>query len=311
MAISEQTAQAQSRPRKFSRNVLEEHLTALFCISPWLIGFLAFEIGPILTAFWLSLTKYNIIKPATFIGLSNYQEMLTTDRLFWQSLKVSAYYAAGSVVLGIILGVGLALLLNQNVRGIAFYRTGFYLPAVVSGVAVAYMWILVLQKEGILNAMLSYIGIDGPNWLYTREWALPAFVLMSLWQVGGGMVLYLAGLQGVPTELYEAASIDGAGRVAKFGNVTLPMISPVIFFNFIIGIIGSFQVFTGGFIITKGGPVDATMFYVLHLYFKAFESLRMGYGSALGVVLFAIIMALTYLSFRASNRLVYYEGRLR
>ena len=311
MAISEQTAQAQSRPRKLSRNVLEEHLTALFCISPWLIGFLAFEIGPILTAFWLSLTKYNIIRPATFIGLSNYQEMLTTDKLFWQSLKVSANYAAGSVILGIVLGVGLALLLNQNVRGIAFYRTGFYLPAVVSGVAVAYMWILVLQKEGILNAMLSYIGIDGPNWLYTREWALPAFILMSLWQVGGGMVLYLAGLQGVPTELYEAASIDGAGRVAKFGNVTLPMISPVIFFNFIIGIIGSFQVFTGGFIITKGGPVDATMFYVLHLYFKAFESLRMGYGSALGVVLFAIIMVLTYLSFRASNRLVYYEGRLR
>ena len=311
MAISEQSAQAQSRPWKVSRNVLEEHLTALLCISPWLLGFLAIEIGPILTAFWLSLTKYNIIKPAKFIGLSNYQEMLTTDKLFWQSLKVSANYAAGSVILGIILGVGLALLLNQNVRGIAFYRTGFYLPAVVSGVAVAYMWILVLQQEGILNAMLGFIGIDGPNWLYTREWALPAFILMSLWQVGGGMVLYLAGLQGVPTELYEAASIDGAGRFAKFGNVTLPMISPVIFFNFIIGIIGSFQVFTGGFIITKGGPVDATMFYVLHLYFKAFESLRMGYGSALGVVLFAIIMALTYLSFRASNRLVYYEGRLR
>lgn len=159
--------------------------------------------------------------------------------------------------------------------------------------------------------MLRVVGLDGPNWLYTREWALPAFILMSLWQVGGGMVLYLAGLQGVPTELYEAASIDGAGRWARFWNFTLPMISPVIFFNFIIGIIGSFQVFTGGFIITKGGPVDATMFYVLHLYFKAFESLRMGYGAALGVVLFAIIMALTYLSFRASNRLVYYGGRLR
>ena len=219
--------------------------------------------------------------------------------------------APASVILGIILGVGLALLLNQNIHGIALYRTGFYLPAVVSGVAVAYMWILVLQQEGILNAMLRVVGLDGPNWLYTREWALPAFILMSLWGVGGGMALYLAGLQGAPTELYEAAAIDGAGSQAKFWNITLPMISPVIFFNFIIGIIGSFQVFTGGFIITKGGPVDATMFYVLHLYFKAFESLRMGYGAALGIVLFAIIMTLTYLAFRVSNRLVYYEGRLR
>ena len=215
------------------------------------------------------------------------------------------------MILGIILGVALAILLNQKVRGLSLYRTIYYLPAVVSGVAVAYMWIWVFNSEaGIVNMLLGFAGIDGPNWLFSTTWTLPAFIVMSLWAVGGGMVLYLAGLQGVPTQLYEAAALDGAGRWAKFQNVTLPMISPVIFFNFIIGIIASFQVFTNSFVITKGGPANSTLFFVLYLYRHAFENFKMGYAAALGMILFVIIMSLTIISFRLSNQLVFYEGRV-
>lgn len=297
--------------KRMSRTALFENIAGFLFISPWIFGFLAFEFGPLIAAGYLSLTKYDILTPPRFAGLANFDKMFTRDPLFWKSLWVTAIYSLSVVFLGVILGVMLAVLLNQKIRGMSIYRTVYYLPAVVSGVAVAYMWSWVFRPEaGIINYGLSLIGITGPNWLFSTTWTLPAFVIMSLWAVGGGMVLYLAGLQGVPTQLYEAASLDGATRWASFWNVTLPMISPVIFFNFIIGIIGSFQVFTSAFVITKGGPANSTLFFVLYLYRHAFENFKMGYAAALGMILFLVIMTLTIISFRLSNRLVYYEGRV-
>ena len=298
--------------RGLTKSARAEYTAGFLFISPWIVGFILIEVGPVLATIILSFTNYDILTEAKFVGLLNYERLLFIDPLFWHSLRVTAIYSVGSVALHIIFGVLLALMLNQNLRGMSFYRTIYYLPAVVSGVAVAYMWIWVLNKEaGILNTGLSYVGIEGPNWLFNYELVLPAFILMSLWSLGGGMVLYLAALQGVPTALYEAAEMDGAGWRPKTWHITVPMISPVIFFNFIIGIIGSFQVFTNSFIITQGGPANATLFYVLYLYRHAFENLKMGYASALAWVLFLIIMTLTILSFRLSGRLVYYEGTLR
>ncbi|MDE0430742.1 MAG: sugar ABC transporter permease [Caldilineaceae bacterium] len=311
MAATVSPAAPIGRKRRMSRTELFENIAGFLFISPWIFGFLAFEFGPLIAAGYLSLTKYDILTPPRFAGLANFDKMFTRDPLFWKSLWVTAIYSLSVVFLGVILGVMLAVLLNQRIRGMSLYRTVYYLPAVVSGVAVAYMWSWVFRPEaGIINYGLSLIGITGPNWLFSTTWTLPAFVIMSLWAVGGGMVLYLAGLQGVPTQLYEAASLDGATRWASFWNVTLPMISPVIFFNFIIGIIGSFQVFTSAFVITKGGPANSTLFFVLYLYRHAFENFKMGYAAALGMILFLVIMTLTIISFRLSNRLVYYEGRV-
>lgn len=304
-----------TRRRGIPRSVLEENLWAYVFILPWILGFVLIEVGPVLASFALSFTNFDIVTPISqtdIVGLKNYDKMLFRDPLFWHSLKVTAIFSVGSVILGIIFGVILALMLNQNLRGIAFYRTIFFTPAVVAGVAVAYMWYWVLHKEaGIVNTLLRYIGIEGPNWLFNYELALPTFIFMNLWALGGGTVIYLAALQGVPTQLYEAAEIDGAGWPAKTWNVTIPMISPAIFFNLIMGIIGSFQVFINSFVITSGGPANATLFYVLYLYEKAFRSLKMGYASSLSVALFLIIMVLTILAFAMSGRWVYYEGELK
>ena len=303
------------RRRGISRSVLAENLWAYLFILPWILGFLLIEVGPVLASFALSFTNYDIVTPipqTDIVGLKNYDKMLFRDPLFWHSLKVTAIFSVGSVILGIIFGVILALMLNQNLRGIAFYRTIFFTPAVVAGVAVAYMWTWVLHAEaGVVNTLLRYIGIQGPNWLFNYELALPTFIFMNLWALGGGTVIYLAALQGVPTQLYEAAEIDGAGWTSKTWNVTIPMISPAIFFNLIMGIIGSFQVFINSFVITDGGPANATLFYVLYLYEQAFRSLKMGYASALSVALFIIIMVLTILAFTMSGRWVYYEGELK
>ncbi|HEY3078701.1 MAG TPA: sugar ABC transporter permease [Chloroflexota bacterium] len=289
-----------------------ENVAGFLFISPWLARFFLYEAGPVLAAMYLSLTNYDLLTGADFTGLRNYQLMFGRDPLFWHTLRITAIYSVVGVLLQTLLGIALALLLNARIRGITVYRTIFYLPSVVSGVAVSYMWLWVLNPEGgILNTLLSYVGIVGPNWLFSLEWALPTFILMSLWGLGGGMILYLAGLQGVSTELYEAAALDGAGSWSKFWHITVPMISPVIFFNVVIGMINSFQVFTGSYIMTRGGPANATLFYVLYLYRHAFENFRMGYASALAMVLFMIILSLTILSFRLSSRLVYYEGRSR
>jgi multiple sugar transport system permease protein len=206
----------------------------------------------------------------------------------------------------------LAVLLNQDVRGLSIYRTIFYLPSVVSGVAVAMLWLWVFNPElGVVNSLLGIVGIEGPKWFASSKWALTTFIITSLWGIGGGMVIYLAGLQGVPTSLYEAAELDGATAWHRFWHITIPMTSPVIFFNLIMGIIGSFQVFTGGYVITNGGPANATLFYVLYLYRNAFQYFKMGYASALAWILFIVILVLTLLMFRLVGGLVYYEGSPR
>ena len=286
-----------------------EELEAYLFLLPWILGFLFFTLGPIIASGYLSMTDYAILKPPKFVGLANFQRMLAGDDLFWQALKVTAIYTVVSVPLSVVLGYAVALLLNQKVRGLSVFRTVFYMPSVVSGVAVAVMWLWVFHPDmGIANDLLSIVGIHGPNWFGDPDWALGTFILTSLWGIGGGMVIYLAGLQGVPTHLYEAAELDGAGSLGKLVHITLPMTSPVIFFNLLMGMIGSWQVFTSAYVITAGGPANATLFYVLYLYRNGWQYFKMGYASALAWVLFFIVLVLTLIVFRTSARWVYYEG---
>ena len=285
-----------------------EEVEAYLFLTPWIIGFLIFLLGPLLASVYLSMTEYNILKPAQFIGFENFEQLFLRDDLFWQSLKVTAIYTFASVPMIVALGYAVALLLNQDVWGLSLWRTIFYMPAVVSGVAVAVMWLWVFHPDmGIVNNALRLVGIVGPRWFGSPDWALATLILTSLWGIGGGMVIYLAGLQGVPTHLYEAAELDGAGAWRRFLHVTLPMTTPVIFFNLLMGIIGSWQVFTNAFVITDGGPANSTLFLVLYLYRQGWSYFKMGYASAIAWVLFFIILIFTLIVFRSSGW-VYYEG---
>jgi len=287
-----------------------EALTAYVLLLPWVFGFLVFTAGPILASFGLSFTSYKILTPPKFVGLQNYQVMFSgQDDLFLKSLKVTAYYTLVGVPLQVILGYSLALLLNQKVRFLSFWRTGFYMPAVVPAVAASFVFAWTFDSElGLVNGMLRMVGIQGPKWFGSPYWVIPTFIILSLWGVGGGLVLYLSALQGVPTALYDAAKVDGANAWHRFWNVTLPMTSPIILFVLMTGIISSFQVFTGAYVITNGGPADSSLFYVLYLYRVAFNYLKMGYGAAMAVLLFLILLGLTVLMLRLSGRLIYYAG---
>jgi multiple sugar transport system permease protein len=298
--------------RDLNRMRRKEALYAYLFISPWLIGFLLWTLGPMLFSLFLSFTEYNITRPPQWIGLHNYVRAFARDELFWQSIKVTFTYAIFAIPLNLVFGFTLALLLNQDIPGVSIWRTVYYIPSVVSGVAVSMLWMLVFQPQyGVLNYLLSMVGIKGPPWLFSPKWVLPAFVVMSLWGVGGGMVIYLAGLQGIPTALYEAAEIDGAGWWRQLFHITLPMMSPTIFFNLVMGLIGTFQIFTSAYVMTAGGPMNASLFYNLYLYTHAFSNLKMGYASMLAWILFAIILSLTLVTIRSSAAWVYYEGELR
>jgi len=277
--------------------------------SPWLIGLCLFFLGPMLWSIGLSFTSYDIVEPPSFVGLGNYLEMLG-DPLILQSLRVTTVFALLSVPLNLLLGLGVALLLNQKVRGIAFWRTMFYLPSIVSGVAVAFLWQWLFNgRFGLINYLLAFFfGIDGPNWLDDTRTVLFAFVIMSAWSVGGSMLINLAALQGVPTARYDAAMIDGADAWQRFRHITVPTISPVIFYNLIMGIIAALQSFTLFFVMTGGGPNNATTTFMLYLYREAFVSLRMGYGSAMAWLLFVYLAVLTAGVFRLSSRWVHYES---
>ena len=291
-----------------SRLARREAIEGYLCISPWIVGFLLFGGGPILASAGISLTDWNLLGSAEYVGLENYRA-LYLDPLFWTAIRVTLIYTAANIPLTIALGFALAVLLNQNVRLIALWRTIFYLPAVVSGVAVALLWLWVFNPElGLANRFLGLFGIEPLGWYLSTRWALPMLIIMSLWNVGGGMVIYLAGLQGIPTELYEAAQIDGANAVRRFIAVTIPMMTPVLFFQVIIGIINSLQVFTNAYVITQGGPANATLVYVLYLYLNAFSYFKMGYAAALAWILFLMILALTGVVFWSSSRWVYYEA---
>jgi multiple sugar transport system permease protein len=282
-------------------------ITGYLFLSPFILGVLFWVVYPAGMAAWLAFQNWNLINPPKFVGLDNFTTMFK-DKLFWQSLKVTSIFTFFSVPLGLLMSFCMALLINTKVRGIALFRTIYYLPSIVPAVANAVLWAWILNTDfGLLNGVLHYFGMAKIGWLQEPQYALPALILMSLWGVGQSMIIFLAGLQGIDEVYYEAAKIDGAGWWAQMWHITLPMISSVLFFNLILGIIGSFQVFTAGFLITSGGPQNATLFYVLYLYRMAFQSLKMGYASALSWVLFFIIMFFTLIVFRTVGRRVYYQ----
>lgn len=295
---------------KKKSKISRETAWGYFFIFPWIVGFVIFTLGPVIASFLLSFTDYELILAPVWVGFKNYRILFTQDRLFLLSLYNTAYYTLFSVPLGVIMAFLLAMLLNVQLPGMKVYRTIFYLPTVTSGVAVSILWVWLFNPQfGLINYLLRSIGLPGPGWLVDTAWAKPAFILMSLWGVGGTAVIFLAGLQGVPRSLYEAAQIDGANTWQRFWHVTIPMMSSVIFFNLVMGVIGSFQVFTSAYVMTRGGPQNATLFYVLYLFKKGFGMLQMGYAAAMAWILFAIILALTLLQLRLADRWVYYEGQ--
>ncbi|MGQ9632245.1 MAG: carbohydrate ABC transporter permease [bacterium] len=297
--------------RGLSKLRVREAIGFYVAISPWVFGFFAFVIGPLIASIYLSFTNYSVIRPAEFVGLRNYSEMMHNE-LFWQSLKVTSIYTFSAVPLHLLVSLTVAALLNLRIAGVALFRTIYYMPTVITGVAVALLWQWIFNPQfGVLNFLLSKVGIEGPLWLGSETWALPALIVMSCWGVGSSMLIFLAALQGIPTQLYEAAEIDGANWWQKFGRVTLPLITPVIFFNLVMGVINSFQVFTNAFIMTNGGPNNATLFYVLNLYRQAFQFFHMGYASALAWVLFAIILICTLMIIKSSAAWVYYEAEVK
>ena len=289
--------------------IAHRRLTGLLFCLPWFIGFGVFMLFPMLAALYYSLSDYSVLLPPVFIGLENYRE-LASDTLFWKSLSNTLYYAIGAVTLSLMTSLTLALLLNSRVRGMAFYRTVFFLPSLMPVVAGSILWMWMYTGDGgIINTALAYVGIKGPAWLADPDFAKSALILMAVWGAGHAMVILLAGLQDIPEHLYEAALLDGAGWWHRMVYVTLPMITPVVYFNLIIGIIGSLQVFTQAFIMTgsTGAPERSTLFYVLRLFNVAFEDLRMGYACAMAWILFVIILGLTIIMHKFSARWVHYE----
>jgi multiple sugar transport system permease protein len=289
-----------------------EELTAYLFIMPWVIGFLIFTAGAMLYSFYISLNETDLLTLSKFVGARNYTKALTADSLFMKALGVTAWYTVMVVPLGTITAMAIALMLNQKVWPIGVWRTIYYLPALVSGVAVALLWGWVLNPDyGLVNLGLSYLGIKGPRWFGSEQWAVPGMVLVAIWGTGTNMVLYLAGLQSIPTEVQEAAKIDGAGPWSLFRHVTLPLLTPTVFFNVLTSIIGSFQVFNIALILTAGGPNNATLTMVLYLYREGFQLFNFGYASAVAWLLFAIILVFTLILMRSSSTWVHYEGGLR
>lgn len=308
-----------------SRSERREALTFYVFLLPWLVGFVVLTFGSVAASLVFSFSRWDVLSPARFVGLRNYAELFSQDPLFVKSLGNTLYYAVFTVPLAIIGGLAISVLLNQKVNGIRIFRTIYYLPVVVSGVATSLLWLYIFNPgSGLINRFLSLQImpriVDGhlaltplvtnlPAWLLDPVWSKPAFIIMSIWGLGGAMIIYLAGLQGIPEELYEAADIDGAGSWKKFKNVTLPLLTPTIFFQLIIGTMATFQFFTQAYIMTNGGPQDSTLFYALYLFRNAFEWMNMGYASAMAWVLFGIVLLVTLIQFKSAGKWVYYEGR--
>jgi len=285
-------------------------MVGLLFVSPWIVGFVAFTLYPVIASMTYSFCDYDVLTKPVWIGTLNYREMLT-DSVFWQSLRNTLYFAAFSIPLGLVMSLSVAVLLNQSVRGRSAFRAIFFLPSLIPVVASSMIWLWILNGNfGLLNHALKSIGIaHPPQWLADPAWTKPSLILMSLWGVGHAMVIYLAALQDVPRSLYESADLDGAGAWSRFRHVTLPMISPVIYFNLIMGIIGSLQVFSQAFIMLGGGgPQRSALFYAVYLYLNAFEYRQMGYACAMAWVLFLIILFLTWVATRSTRKLVYYAA---
>jgi multiple sugar transport system permease protein len=295
-----------------SRARRTEAVQGFLYISPWIVGYLLFILGPLLASLYYSFSYYPLLAKPSWVGLDNYATALFKDRLFWVAVKVTFLWAFTTVPLGIAGSFFAAVLLNRDIRGKTVWRVLFFLPSLTPEVAAALLWLWILQPDvGIMNSSLKAIfGIKGPGWLASAEWALPSLVMISLWTGIGSirMLIFLAGLQGVPQELYDASLVDGVNWWQKIWHVTVPMISPTILLNLILGIIGSLQAFGLAFVTTAGGPAYATYFYGLHLYQTAFRSFDMGYGSSLAWILFSAILVLTLIQISFSRRWVYYAG---
>ncbi len=285
-----------------------EAITGYLFAAPWIIGLFVFTLYPVLSSLFYSFTNYNLSSKWNFVGIRNYTVLFTNDPNFSKVCYNTLFYACLSVPLNLVVGLGVAMLMNQKIRGINVIRTIYYLPNVVSGVAVCMLWTWIFQaKYGLLNQMLGFFGITGPAWLADPSWTKPALIVMNCWNAGGAMVIYLAGLQGIPRIYYEAADLDGANAFQKFWNVTLPMLSSTIFFNLINGIIGGLQVFGQAYLMTGEGPGQSTLFYVYALFIHAFTNRRMGYACAMSWVLLIFTLLLTLLVFKGIGNKVYYE----
>ena len=285
------------------REAMAGYLFAL----PWIIGFFGFTFYPMLLALYYSFTNFDILRPPVFVGLANYQNLFA-DRLFIRSMQNTLYFVFVSVPLGMLIGLGIALLLNRDIKGIAALRTAYYMPSIVPLVANTILWLwMFAPRSGILTSLVRFFGMRPPGWLSDPAVALNSLILMSLWSAGSGMIIYLAGLKNIPSVYYEAARIDGAGGIRQFFTITLPLLTPTIFFQLIIGLIGSFQIFTQALIMTEGGPNDSTLTYVLYLYFNAFRFWRMGYASAMAWILFIMMFSITFINFILSKYWVNYD----
>jgi len=283
-------------------------------LLPWLIGFFCLTLGPTLTSLYLSFTDFNLLQPPRWNGLANYVRMFTTDPRFWGAVQVTITYVVFSVPAKLLFALGIALLLDKGIRGLTVYRAIFYLPSLLgASVAIAVLWRQVFGGDGLVNAALAVFGIAGPSWISNPGTALYTLVLLSVWQFGSPMIIFLAGLRQIPQELYEAASMDGASRWRQFRRITLPLLAPVIFFNLVLQTIEAFKAFTSAFIISggTGGPIDSTLFYTLYLYEEGFSNFRMGYASALAWVLLIAIAAFTAAAFLTSKYWVFYEDDKR
>jgi len=312
MSTSTSTTVVRARDRLVVRRGLKkkvvDNITGYLFLAPWIIGFFVFTVGPMIASLVLSFAKYSGFGPFSWVGFENYKRIFSDD-LFYTSLYNTAYYAFLGVPAQLLVALILASLLNMKVPGVNAFRTAFYVPTVTPTVANIFLWVWILNYDfGLINQILRVVGLPPVNWLWDTKIVKPALILMSLWRVGTQMVIFLAALQGVPEELLEAASIDGANAFRRFLRITIPLISPVVFLNLVIGVIGAFQTFTVAFIATLGGPVNASRFYVLYLYEQAFENFRLGFASGQAWILFLIILALTGVQFRLSQRWVYYES---
>lgn len=284
-----------------------EVIAGILFALPAMIGVVVFQLGPLVVSLGLSFTNYDVFSPTSFTGLQNYIRM-TEDPLVLKSAINTLYITLFGVPIGLMVALGLALLLNAPIKGISFFRTVYYLPAITPTVAAAILWVWILNSQwGLLNTVLGFFGIDGPLWLGSPYWSKPAIIVMNAWGSGASMLIFLAGLKGIPDQLYEAAEIDGANWRTKFIHVTLPMLTPTIFFLLVLSTIGYLKIFTEAYVLTQGGPLDSTLFYVYHLFNNAFVYFKMGYAAAMAWVLFIIILILTLIQFRLANRWVYYE----
>jgi multiple sugar transport system permease protein len=297
------------RKRLASSRARKENIAAYVFLTPWLLGFFVLTLGPMVASLYLSLTDFELFTPPEWLGLDNYRRLFTADRRYLHALQVTFSFVFLSVPLKLAFALFIAMLLNRGLRGLGFYRSIYYLPSLLGGsVAIAIMWRQVFSKDGLVNQILAQFGIVGPSWISNPNYALYTLVALAVWQFGAPMVIFLAGLKQIPQDLYDAAAIDGAGALSKFFRVTVPLLTPIIFFNFLMQMIGSYQAFTSAYVVSggSGGPADSTLFYTLYLYERGFTNFEMGYASAMAWILLAIIAVSTAVAFLSSKYWVHY-----